>query len=102
MSCFIQIDIHVQGDFVLISGYEFRCLGNSFHQSSLNSICLYCGMNRKPKCYVSCVDQFLCTGVAHKAFDNDVEALLQVRDFFNFLPLSNEDPSPVRECMDPW
>ena len=51
MSCFIQIDIHIQGDFVLISGYEFRCLGNSFHQISLNNICLYCGMNRKPNCF---------------------------------------------------
>lgn len=42
------------------------------------------------------------SGVAHKAFENDVEALLQVRDFFNFLPLSNEDPSPIRQCSDPW
>ncbi|KAL3846808.1 hypothetical protein ACJMK2_017764 [Sinanodonta woodiana] len=42
------------------------------------------------------------SGVAHKAFDNDVDALLQVREFFDFLPLSNKDPAPIRECEDPW
>ncbi|PVD32696.1 hypothetical protein C0Q70_08141 [Pomacea canaliculata] len=42
------------------------------------------------------------SGVAHKAFQNDVDALLQLREFFNFLPLSNQDPSPVRKCDDPW
>lgn len=40
-------------------------------------------------------------GVAHKAFENDIDALLNLRDFFNFLPLSNKDPSPVMECHDP-
>ncbi|XP_013787536.2 propionyl-CoA carboxylase beta chain, mitochondrial-like [Limulus polyphemus] len=42
------------------------------------------------------------SGVAHKAFENDVQALLQLRKFYNFLPLSNTDPAPVRECDDPW
>ncbi|KAL4219900.1 hypothetical protein ACF0H5_020312 [Mactra antiquata] len=42
------------------------------------------------------------SGVAHRAFENDVDALLQVRDFFDFLPLSNKDPAPIRECFDPW
>lgn len=41
------------------------------------------------------------SGVAHKAFDNDVDAILQVREFFNFLPLSNKDPAPCRVCHDP-
>ncbi|TKS86894.1 Propionyl-CoA carboxylase beta chain, mitochondrial [Collichthys lucidus] len=41
------------------------------------------------------------SGVAHHAFENDVEALLNMREFFNFLPLSNQDPSPIRECHDP-
>ncbi|XP_063426673.1 propionyl-CoA carboxylase beta chain, mitochondrial-like [Mytilus trossulus] len=41
------------------------------------------------------------SGVAHKAFDNDVDAILQVREFFNFLPLSNKDPAPRRVCHDP-
>uniref|UniRef100_A0A1A8PZI7 Propionyl-CoA carboxylase beta chain, mitochondrial n=1 Tax=Nothobranchius rachovii TaxID=451742 RepID=A0A1A8PZI7_9TELE len=41
------------------------------------------------------------SGVAHRAFENDVEALLYLRDFFNFLPLSNQDPAPIRECHDP-
>uniref|UniRef100_A0A8D0AJ08 Propionyl-CoA carboxylase beta chain, mitochondrial n=1 Tax=Sander lucioperca TaxID=283035 RepID=A0A8D0AJ08_SANLU len=40
------------------------------------------------------------SGVAHHAFENDVEALLNVREFFNFLPLSNQDPAPMRECHD--
>lgn len=42
-----------------------------------------------------------CAGVAHHAFENDVEALLNMREFFNFLPLSNQDPAPIRECHDP-
>ncbi|XP_019398403.1 PREDICTED: propionyl-CoA carboxylase beta chain, mitochondrial [Crocodylus porosus] len=41
------------------------------------------------------------SGVAHKAFENDIDALLNLRDFFNYLPLSNRDPAPVRECHDP-
>ncbi|XP_076436090.1 propionyl-CoA carboxylase beta chain, mitochondrial-like [Babylonia areolata] len=42
------------------------------------------------------------SGVAHKAFDDDIDALLQMRDFFNFLPLSNQDSCPIRACDDPW
>lgn len=30
------------------------------------------------------------SGVAHGAFDNDVEALMTLRHFFNFIPLSNK------------
>uniref|UniRef100_A0A671WSQ1 Propionyl-CoA carboxylase beta chain, mitochondrial n=1 Tax=Sparus aurata TaxID=8175 RepID=A0A671WSQ1_SPAAU len=41
------------------------------------------------------------SGVAHHAFENDVDALLNMREFFNFLPLSNQDPSPIRACHDP-
>lgn len=41
------------------------------------------------------------SGVAHHAFENDVEALLNMRELFNFLPLSNQDPAPIRECHDP-
>ncbi|XP_030574541.1 propionyl-CoA carboxylase beta chain, mitochondrial [Archocentrus centrarchus] len=41
------------------------------------------------------------SGVAHRAFENDIEALLNLREFFNFLPLSNQDPAPIRECHDP-
>ncbi|XP_077417887.1 propionyl-CoA carboxylase beta chain, mitochondrial [Vanacampus margaritifer] len=40
------------------------------------------------------------SGVAHRAFENDVEALLNLRHFFNFLPLSNQDATPIRECHD--
>ncbi|KAJ4939816.1 hypothetical protein JOQ06_029252 [Pogonophryne albipinna] len=40
------------------------------------------------------------SGVAHRAFEDDVEALLNMREFFNFLPLSNRDPAPIRECHD--
>jgi len=42
------------------------------------------------------------SGVAHGAFENDVDALLQIRGFFTYLPLSNKDPAPVRVCDDPW
>jgi len=46
------------------------------------------------------------SGVAHASFDNDVEAISQTREFFNFLPLNCEDfvpktpsgDSPSRVC----
>ncbi|XP_015747711.1 PREDICTED: propionyl-CoA carboxylase beta chain, mitochondrial-like, partial [Acropora digitifera] len=41
------------------------------------------------------------SGVACGAFENDVEALTTMRDFFDFLPLSNANPSPIRESDDP-
>ncbi len=41
------------------------------------------------------------SGVADLAFDNDLETLTQVRRLFQFLPLSNRDPAPVRETSDP-
>jgi propionyl-CoA carboxylase beta chain len=42
------------------------------------------------------------SGVADVAFENDIEALLATRDFFDFLPLSNRHDLPERECADPW
>jgi len=41
------------------------------------------------------------SGVADLAFDNDVEAILMLRRFFNYLPLSNRDKLPVRPTPDP-
>lgn len=41
------------------------------------------------------------TGVADLAFDNDIEALQQVRRLFNFLPLSNKESVPYRPTHDP-
>jgi propionyl-CoA carboxylase beta chain len=41
------------------------------------------------------------TGVADLAFDNDIEALLQVRRLVNFLPASNCGKAPVRPTEDP-
>ncbi len=41
------------------------------------------------------------TGVADLAFDNDVDALLQVRRLFNFLPSSNREERPKRQTYDP-
>ncbi|XP_045470999.1 propionyl-CoA carboxylase beta chain, mitochondrial-like [Harmonia axyridis] len=38
------------------------------------------------------------SGVAHKSFANDVEALLQLRDFMGFLPQSNSQAAPIRAC----
>merc|ERR1739838_1143681 len=37
------------------------------------------------------------SGVAHKAFENDVHALLELRDFMSYLPSSNRDQSPSIE-----
>ncbi len=40
-------------------------------------------------------------GVADLVFKNDVEALLEVRRFINFLPLSNKKRAPKRPSVDP-
>ncbi len=40
------------------------------------------------------------SGVADGAFDNDIEALTQVRRLVDFLPLSNREKPPVRQAMD--
>jgi propionyl-CoA carboxylase beta chain len=42
----------------------------------------------------------MISGVAHEAFDNDVQALYKIREFFDFLPLSNKELSPVRVTDD--
>jgi propionyl-CoA carboxylase beta chain len=40
------------------------------------------------------------SGVADGAFDNDLEALTQIRRLVDFLPLSNRQGAPVRESYD--
>ncbi|KAI3652452.1 hypothetical protein MP228_002777 [Amoeboaphelidium protococcarum] len=40
------------------------------------------------------------SGVAHGAFDNDIEALARMREFYDFLPLSNNEKPPVRYTDD--
>jgi propionyl-CoA carboxylase beta chain len=42
----------------------------------------------------------LKSGVADGAFENDIEALTQVRRLIDFLPLSNREPPPKRESFD--
>ena len=42
------------------------------------------------------------TSVADLALENDIEALLVARDFFDFLPLSNRHEVPERPCAEPW
>src|SRR5215468_4390523 len=41
------------------------------------------------------------SGVADLALENDVEALLQLRRFVDFLPASNREPPPQRPTADP-
>ena len=41
------------------------------------------------------------SGVADLAFENDVEALIELRRFVDFLPGSNRAPPPVRSATDP-
>ncbi len=41
------------------------------------------------------------SGVADLAFENDAEALLELRRFIDFLPGSNQRQPPVRETSDP-
>jgi propionyl-CoA carboxylase beta chain len=40
------------------------------------------------------------SGVSDKAFENDAEALLQLRRFIDFLPASNREKPPVRPTTD--
>ncbi|HEX8443436.1 MAG TPA: acyl-CoA carboxylase subunit beta [Allosphingosinicella sp.] len=42
------------------------------------------------------------SGIADVAFENDIEALLAARDFFDFLPLSNRHDVPTRPTADPF
>jgi len=42
------------------------------------------------------------SGVADVAFENDIEALLATRDFFDYLPLSNRHALPQRPTQDCW
>ena len=42
------------------------------------------------------------TSVADLALENDIEALLAARDFFDFLPLSNREDVPERPSADPF
>merc|ERR1719319_1009790 len=42
------------------------------------------------------------SGVAHKSFENDIDALMQLRTLMGYLPQSNRDPAPIRESDDPW
>jgi propionyl-CoA carboxylase beta chain len=41
------------------------------------------------------------SGVADLAFENDVEAILMLRRFFNYLPLNNRERPPTRQSGDP-
>ena len=42
------------------------------------------------------------SSIADGAFQNDVDALLEMRRLFGFLPLSNQSPPPEIETADPW
>jgi propionyl-CoA carboxylase beta chain len=41
------------------------------------------------------------SGVAHLAFENDVDALTRLRSFMNYLPLSNKEQAPIIKSNDP-
>uniref|UniRef100_A0A7S2TW13 Propionyl-CoA carboxylase beta chain, mitochondrial n=1 Tax=Lotharella oceanica TaxID=641309 RepID=A0A7S2TW13_9EUKA len=41
------------------------------------------------------------SGVAHRAFANDIEALLQTRVLYDYLPLSYTTPAPRKKTADP-
>jgi propionyl-CoA carboxylase beta chain len=40
------------------------------------------------------------SGVCDRSFENDVEAILMLRRFYNYLPLSNQEKPPVRKGAD--
>eukprot|EP00123_Amoebidium_parasiticum_P013137 comp21793_c0_seq1/m.30973 comp21793_c0_seq1/g.30973 ORF comp21793_c0_seq1/g.30973 comp21793_c0_seq1/m.30973 type:complete len:553 (-) comp21793_c0_seq1:263-1921(-) len=41
------------------------------------------------------------SGVAHRAFHNDIDALLSLREMVGYLPLSNKHPAPILVTDDP-
>jgi len=41
------------------------------------------------------------SGVAHRAFENDIDALAKLREFVDYLPSSNKSKPPKRESDDP-
>src|SRR5210317_906946 len=41
------------------------------------------------------------SGVCDRAYENDVEMLMMVRRFINYLPSSNRDKAPYRPTPDP-
>jgi propionyl-CoA carboxylase beta chain len=41
------------------------------------------------------------SGVADLSFENDIEAIVMLRRFFNYLPLNNKEKPPVRDSGDP-
>lgn len=40
------------------------------------------------------------SGVAHRAFENDVVTLRAMRELYEYLPLNNKDPVPVKSTHD--
>lgn len=42
------------------------------------------------------------SGVAHKSFKNDIEALRELRYFLTFLPQACNQSVPIRPCSQPW
>ena len=42
------------------------------------------------------------SGVAHRSFENDIDALVQLRTFMGYIPQSSSDPAPIRHSDDPW
>ncbi len=42
------------------------------------------------------------SGVSDYAFENDMEALLYLRRFVDFLPANNREKPPTRPTLDPW
>ena len=41
------------------------------------------------------------SGVADRAFENDTDALMMLRQFINYLPCNNREKPPVWPCADP-
>lgn len=40
------------------------------------------------------------SGVAHGAFENDIDALARLRELYDYLPLNNKEKAPVRHTAD--
>ena len=85
---------------------DYTRLAESLQPRNADTVVMY--VATAPSLFTTVCEQLGASGlntpktrVADLAYDHDIEALLQVRRMFNFLPLSNREAPPYRPTKDP-